>query len=101
MADKTAPVSKDNATAGDTDSKMKAACESFESIFLHQLFKQMRATVPESGLLEGGMAKEIYTDMMDGEVSRKLAGEKGIGLARMLENQLRQMNLNSTAPTKK
>ncbi|NNF99239.1 MAG: hypothetical protein HKM93_07660 [Desulfobacteraceae bacterium] len=83
-------VKPDTSPNNTEDDRIKAACSEFESLFLYQLFKNMRATVPESGLLGDGKSQEIYTDMMDTEVSKKLAASGGIGLSALLFQQMQK-----------
>ena len=35
------------------ETKLREACQGFESVFLSQLFKEMRSTLPKGGLLHG------------------------------------------------
>jgi peptidoglycan hydrolase FlgJ len=64
--------------------KLKAACDSFEALFTQQLLKQMRATVPENPLFGGGSAEQIYTEMLDAELSKEMTGSGGLGISRLL-----------------
>ena len=59
-----------------------------ESLFIHHLFKEMRATIHKSGFISGGNAEEIYTSMLDAEMSAKISTRGGIGLTEMLLHQL-------------
>ena len=68
--------------------KTREACKEFESLFLNYLLKEMRATIPKSGLFDGGPAEEIYTSMFDEGLSKKLAQHGGIGLAKIIEDNL-------------
>jgi len=71
---------------------LSKACAEMESLFIYHLLQEMRAAVPKEGLLHGGMGEEVFTSLMDGEMARTIALERGLGLARMLESQLvRQM----------
>ncbi|MFZ7125705.1 MAG: rod-binding protein [Desulfobacterales bacterium] len=63
-------------------------CAQMESLFVHYLFKEMRNTVPEGGLIGKGPAEEIYTSMLDAEWARKLSDCGGIGLAAVLRRQM-------------
>ncbi len=62
----------------------------FEAIFVQQVFKTMRRTVPGGGLLERGQAEEIYTELQDLEAARQLTSQRSIGLAEMLVEQLQK-----------
>ena len=46
-------------TGSDTD--LKKASQEFESLLLTFMIREMRATVPESGLFPKGMAEEIFS----------------------------------------
>lgn len=63
--------------------KLKKACEDFEAIFIGQLWKQMRASVPKDGMLHS-KEEEQYLSMFDQELSLKMARGGGIGLSDML-----------------
>jgi len=69
---------------------LKKVTREFESVFLEQLFKTMRKTIPKSGFLDGGQSEEIYTYMLDQELSKKLS-QRGIGIADMLYKQLSKL----------
>ena len=74
------------------DPELVDACRQMESLFIYQLFKEMRATIHRSGFISGGRAEEIYTSMMDAEMAAKLSNRGGIGLGRMLLHQLGNAN---------
>jgi flagellar protein FlgJ len=59
-----------------------------ESLFLSHLLKEMRATVEKSGFMDGGQAEEIFTSLLDVEISKKMSAAGGIGLASILLEQL-------------
>jgi flagellar protein FlgJ len=69
-------------------SDLKSACQQFESLFLSFMLKEMRDTIPKSELLEAGQAEEIYTSLLDIQLSHELAQKGGIGLASILEKYL-------------
>jgi flagellar protein FlgJ len=71
------------------EKRLKKACADFEAIFVEQLFKTMRASVPNSGLLEGGRAEEIYTSMLDQQIAQEMAlGQSSFGLAHQMNSNL-------------
>ncbi len=78
---------KKAAESGDKTA-LKKACQDFESIFVQMIFKNMRSTVPEDSLLEKSQAQSIFEGMLDEELSKKVAGTSGMGIANMLFNQL-------------
>ena len=73
--------------APDKDKKLKDACEGFESVFIGQMIKEMRKTVPKDGYFKG-KEEEQYVSMFDEELSKKLAKSGGIGLADYMMRQL-------------
>ncbi len=73
--------------------KLKDACSEFESIFMHQMLKEMKKTVnPKNSLVYGGQAEEIFSDMLDQERSKEVK----IGLGDMMFRQLSQSIISST-----
>jgi flagellar protein FlgJ len=68
--------------------ELHSACREMESLFINYLLKEMRATVHKSGFISGGQAEEIFTSMLDVELSRKTSAAGGIGLSSLLLEQL-------------
>lgn len=64
--------------------KLKNACSEFESIFMHQMLKEMRKTVKKTGMVHGGQAEEIFADMLDQERAKSMT----VGLGDILFMQL-------------
>ena len=74
--------------SGQADPKLQAACQDMESLFLSYLLKEMRATVNKSGFISGGNAEEVFTSLLDVELSKKMSNAGGIGLSSILLKQL-------------
>lgn len=70
------------------DQKLRDACVDMESVLLKQMLTVMRKTVKKSGLLDGGNAEEIFTDMLYGEYAKKMANNHSFGLAKVMYSQL-------------
>ncbi|EFL50284.1 Peptidase M23 [Solidesulfovibrio fructosivorans JJ]] len=70
------------------EAKLREACQGFESVFISQLFKEMRATVPKDGMLHGHYEDQYYS-MFDKAMCDQLAADGGIGLADMMYRQLK------------
>ncbi|MDY6971868.1 MAG: rod-binding protein [Thermodesulfobacteriota bacterium] len=68
--------------------QLKKACSELESLFINYLFKEMRAAVPRSGFLSGGKSEEMFISMLDLQLSRELSSGRGIGLSKILLDQL-------------
>ncbi len=68
---------------------LEKACAEFETLFVHQLLKTMAETVPD-GLLEDGLAGDIYKDMFYQEVARNIGSTGALGVRDMLKCYLQQ-----------
>ncbi len=78
---------------GNKNDPLLEACREFESIFIFYMFKAMRGTVPEGGLIPRGMGEEIFESMLDEEVARTASQNEDYGLARLLHEQLNRINI--------
>ena len=68
---------------------LKKATQQFESYFVDMLFKEMRKTVPDDTLLgDSDHQTEIFTDMMDQDVSDSISKRGDFGLAKMMYSEL-------------
>lgn len=76
------------AASNKEDLSINKACAEFESLFISQLFKEMRATIPKSDFISGGKSEEIYTGMLDSEIAKEIASNRGIGLSALIRSQL-------------
>ncbi|MFP4429900.1 MAG: rod-binding protein [Spirochaetota bacterium] len=75
--------------AGTEDARLKEVSREFESIFVEQMLSAMRDTLdPESRLLHGGFAEEVFDDMLYREYSRIISKSGGFGLAELVYDQL-------------
>ena len=52
------------------------------------MIKSMRATVPEDPYLDGGMAEDVFKDMVDHEYAKSWVSSGRISLADQVYNQL-------------
>jgi len=72
----------------DRHSRLYRACEDFEALFIKQMLSSMRKTVHKTGLMDGGMAEEIFEDMLYDEYALKMARSAGFGLSDTLYREL-------------
>ena len=70
------------------NSKIDSASNEMESLFIQNMFKEMRASIPKGGLTSGGKAGEMFTDMLDAEMAKSFSASGGIGLSSMVRRQL-------------
>lgn len=66
-----------------------AVAKQFETQFIGMMMKSMRDATPQDGLMDSQQSK-TFQGMMDQEVAEKIAAHGGIGLAGMIEQQLKQ-----------
>lgn len=78
------------ARSGDAraQAELTDACQQVESQFLRWLLKEMRATVPKSGLLDASPGRDTYEELLDDALADAVARGGGFGLAQALEAQL-------------
>ena len=82
------------------EGKLKNACEDFESIFISQMLKEMRESIPKSGLLDGGSDQDAYLSLFDEAFSKSMAQGGGIGLGKILyQNVMKQVKPRGLAPS--
>ncbi|MEK6531447.1 MAG: peptidoglycan DD-metalloendopeptidase family protein [Deltaproteobacteria bacterium] len=72
----------------DNPAEIRRAVKEFESLFISQMLKEMRSTVMQSELMHSSNSEDIYTSMLDTELSKVMANSGGIGLGDMLLRQL-------------
>ncbi len=78
----------DVTAAAEKTARLRKACEDMESLFVHQLIKEMRATIPKSDLFGKSQAHDIYTGMLDGQLAQEISQNRGLGISMMLMRQL-------------
>lgn len=77
-----------NKVAGRDPQKLKGVAQQFEAIFIQQMFKEMRNSIPEGGLVERSNADDVYTQLQDAETAKIMSQQGGIGLADLMLQQL-------------
>lgn len=68
--------------------KLKEACDEFESMMLSMVFKEMKKSIPDDGLIQKTTADEIFDEMYIDEVSKKAASQGSVGISKLLYNSL-------------
>lgn len=72
----------------DPDQALGEVARQFESLFLAQMLKAMRDSLPGDSLMSGPQMS-TYTQLLDQQLALDLAKGRGIGLADLIERQLR------------
>jgi Rod binding domain-containing protein len=79
--------------------KLREASRDFEAIFIKQMLDAMRKNLPKAGLLDGGMAEEIFEDMLYEERAKLIAKTGPLGIADMIYNQYKDRTSPQSAET--
>lgn len=73
---------------GDSRTQLRAVAQEFESLFAKQMLDSMRDTLnAEDDMFHGGMAQDIFDDMLYEEYGRMIAQSGGLGIADMIVQQ--------------
>ena len=71
--------------------RLKDACTDFEALFIKQMLDSMRKTVDKSGLMDGGMAEDIFQDMLYDKYAEKMSKTGNFGIKDILYKQLKSV----------
>jgi len=74
--------------SGKLDRELWDVCVEAESLFVSQMLKEMRKTVPKGDFLHGGFAEEIFEDMLYDEYALQMSRNANLGLAKMMYEEL-------------
>lgn len=79
--------------------QLRKVSRDFESLFLAYLMKTMKDAVPKNDFLGQSEGEKIFSEMKDDELAKNMASAGGIGLGKLLEEQLTQ-SLRAAVPGK-
>jgi flagellar protein FlgJ len=83
------PLAPPNPKSSD-DERLKKTAQQLEGLFVQQLYKSMRATVPQGeGVVDGGSGEEMFTGLMDEKLAADTPSQWEHGLASAAYRQLR------------
>ena len=74
----------------------KVALQELEHFFLYMLLQEMRKTTDIAGTNEKGPEMDLYNEMLDDALSGEMSKSGQIGLAKQIEQQLRQAEMQQT-----
>jgi peptidoglycan hydrolase FlgJ len=87
------------APANDKDSKLRKVAGQLEGLFVQQLFKTMRETVPQGeGIVSGGAGEEIFTGLLDQHLAAETPKQMESGLSEAPYRQLRGLAGEAAPP---
>ena len=76
-------------TAGqNSPEQIYEVAKNFESLFINEIMKNMRKTLPKDGLLNKGFANNVFNSMLDQEYSQIASHSGQFGLADAIARQL-------------
>lgn len=78
------------------DQAAHEVAQQFESIFVGMMMKAMRDALPTDGMFNSNQM-EAYQDMFDKQLAVDLSSQGGLGLARVIEQQISQASKISGA----
>ena len=70
------------------DARLAKTARQLEGVFVQQLYKAMRETVPEGGIGSGGAGEDTFTSLMDQHIAEQTPGKWHHGLAGAIERVL-------------
>ncbi len=77
------------AAQGNSPEAIREIAEEFEALFVGIMLDSMRSTrQPEQNLLYGGMAEDMFDEMLFDEYARQIAQSGDLGIADMLVSEL-------------
>ena len=82
----------------DPRTQVRQLAHQLEGVFLNELFKSMRASVPQDGEIGAAPGQEMFTQMFDERVAAEAANHMSRGLGDALYRQL-AARLPATGPT--
>jgi peptidoglycan hydrolase FlgJ len=68
--------------------RLKKAAHDLEGVFVNELFKVMRGTVPQEGILSQGQGQDLFQGLFDSRIADLYAGRSHGGLGDALYRQL-------------
>jgi flagellar protein FlgJ len=98
----TAPIAPVAAGPGDTRTprgeQLQKTAKQLEGVFVLQMLKAMRATVPKGGIADASNGEETFTSMLDQKIADKIPAQWKHGITEALVRQLEGRDNASRAP---
>lgn len=82
---------------GTDEKRLRRAAAEMEGVFFGEMMKALRETVPKDGVIDGGSAESVFTEMLDAHMATVAAVRQGRGLGEALFRQLSRL-LPTEAP---
>lgn len=75
-------------TSARSREQLRESAREMEAIYINDMYKAMRETVPDDGLFGRSSTTKTFEEMLDMELARKTAEGKGTGLGEAIYKQL-------------
>lgn len=75
--------------AATQDAKLHKVSSQLEGVFVQEMYKSMRSTVPTGGVLDGGTGEEMFTGMLDEHIAADTPQQWKHGLSESIYRQLK------------
>jgi len=69
------------------DEELKKAANQMEGLLIHELIKQMRETIPENELTQGGHGGEVFREQLDQKYSELISESSNFGISEEIYKQ--------------
>ncbi|HYZ15513.1 MAG TPA: rod-binding protein [Candidatus Acidoferrum sp.] len=80
--------------------KLHETAQQMESLFVDMLFKEMRKATPQESLTgKPSQAEQTFGEMLDSKRAEQLSTTGSLGIAKMIEAQLRSAVLGTVPPS--
>jgi len=83
-----------------TPAQARKVAREFEAMMVGMMVKAMRDTVGKDKMTGGGRGEETFRPLLDQEYAAAAAQNGGIGLAKMIEQELTRNSGAASGPTK-
>jgi flagellar protein FlgJ len=71
--------------------RQEAVLKEFEQVFINQLLKEMRKSLPEGGLMPKSQQQQYFEEVFDDNLAGEMARSGQFGIARQMQDQLAQV----------
>ncbi len=71
------------------DKQLRESTREFEAMYIFEVYKAMRKSVPENGLIEKSFSTQMYQEMLDMEMAKNTAAGEGMGIGKAMYEQLK------------
>jgi flagellar protein FlgJ len=87
-------------SAGATGSpQLRDLAAEFEGILIGQLLKTLRGPAFKGGVFPEAAGRQVFEELLDGELARTIARGRGLGLAQMLVRELERLESGAKNPS--